>query len=73
MKLNFKVLLAKKERDENRRITHQEVAEYMGISNVTLSRMIHSPIKRIEIPQAEALMDFFNCGLDDLYYRIPNE
>lgn len=62
----FKVLLAQKEIEENRRISYREIKEETGIANSTLSSWATNTTKRYDATTIAALCEFFGCEVGDL-------
>lgn len=71
----LKELLAKREFQENRRITLNEVAEATKIHRVTLSKLSNERGYNAGIENVDRLCEFFNCqpgGLDGIHSWLVN-
>lgn len=72
IKNNFKVLLAKKEVHENRRITYRVISEETGLSTTTLTSYAKQNVKHYAASTLEAMCTFFGCDVGDLIYLEMN-
>jgi len=71
LRFKIKEMIAKKEFDENRRITIAEVAEAAGIHRMTLSKMINQRGYNSGTENLDRLCDFFACRIEELVEHIP--
>ncbi len=69
IKFRLKELIAKKERQENRRITYLDIQAETGISPNTLSTMNQQKIKKIGISTIDRLCAYLDCSPGDLIVR----
>lgn len=72
--LRFKVkeMIAKKEFDDNRRITITEVAEAAGIHRMTLSKMINKRGYNTGTENLDNLCRYFECSIEELVEYVEN-
>jgi putative transcriptional regulator len=70
----FKILLAQKEIQEDRRISYKEIKNATGIASSTLSSWATNSTKRFDADTIADLCDFFECEVGDLinYEGSPN-
>lgn len=61
MKNNLRILMAKE------RINVSELSECTGISRSTISRIYNEKNKRIDLKVIEALCNYFNCSITELF------
>jgi putative transcriptional regulator len=67
MKTNkFRVLLANKEVEEDRRISLRDVAQEKGISIYTVSGFAKSTLRELPLDALDALCEYFDCTPNDL-------
>ena len=62
----FKILLAQKEINENRRIAYEEIKNATGIAASTLSGWATNSVKRYDADTIAALCEYLDCGVGDL-------
>jgi len=67
------VLIAKKERDEGRRWTYDDIKEATGLSATTIHRLVRGTSKMYAANTLDALCRFFKCGVGDLLTYVPDE
>ena len=72
LRFKIKEMIAKKEFDENRRITIAEVAEAAGIHRMTLSKMINQRGYNSGTENLDRLCDFFACRIEELVEHVPS-
>jgi transcriptional regulator with XRE-family HTH domain len=67
-------LLAIKMRLEGRTITQRDIVAETGISLATVSKWMRNDVQRLDAPIVLALMEYFNCSLQELIVieEIPN-
>ena len=73
LRFKIKEIIAKKEFEEDRRITIAEVAEGAGIHRVTLSRMINKKGLSTSTDHIDKLCRYFNCKVEDIVEYISDE
>lgn len=66
LRFKIKEMIAKKEFEDDRRITIIEVAEAAGIHRMTLSKMINQRGYNTGTENIDRLCDFFKCKVEDL-------
>jgi len=62
------VLLYQKELREKRRVTQQELARAIGVSENTITNWMYNDVTKFQAEIIEKLCTFFDCGLCDLLY-----
>lgn len=62
------VLLYQKELREKRRVTQQELARAIGVSENTITNWMYNDVTKFQAEIIEKLCRFFDCGLCDLLY-----
>lgn len=69
------VLLYQKEVREKRRVTQQELARAIGVSENTITNWVYNDVTKFQAEIIEKLCTFFECGLCDLLYfeDIPED
>lgn len=73
IKFNLKQLIADKEFAEGRTITIKEIAENIGISRVTLSKIANSRGDvSVKSEYIERLCRYFDCSPNDLMTILPD-
>lgn len=73
IKFNLKQLIADKEFAEGRIITIKEIAENIGISRVTLSKIANSRGDvSVKSEYIEKLCRYFDCSPNDLMTILPD-
>jgi transcriptional regulator with XRE-family HTH domain len=61
------ILLAEKEMRDKRRITQREIARETGLARATIgSWMSHEGMPRLDAGTVKALMDYFDCSIENL-------
>ena len=73
LRFKIKQLLEKREFDENRRITINELAETTGINRMTLSKIINHRGYSTVTDNLDKLCAFFQCKVEDLVEYIPDD
>ncbi|WP_320838619.1 helix-turn-helix transcriptional regulator [Zhongshania sp.] len=73
LRFKIKEMIAKKEFDENRRITIVEVAEAAGIHRMTLSKMINQRGYNSGTENLDRLCDYFGCPIEELVEHVPTK
>ena len=73
LRFKIKEMIAKKEFDENRRITIAEVAEAAGIHRMTLSKMINQRGYNSGTENLDRLCDYFGCPIEELVEHVPTK
>jgi len=73
LRFKIKEMIAKKEFDEDRRITIAEVAEAAGIHRMTLSKLINQKGYNTGTENIDGLCQYFQCDIEDLVEYVPNE
>ncbi|CAM3881434.1 helix-turn-helix domain-containing protein [Rheinheimera salexigens] len=69
----IKELISKKEKEENRKITLNEVSEKTGVNRTSLSKMQNPHMKHSTTTQAiDALCIYFNCKVEDVMVHVPD-
>lgn len=69
----FKLLLAQKELDENRKITYAEIKDATGVAESTLSNLATNSVTMYSAATLSRLCDYFRCETGDLIQYIPDE
>jgi putative transcriptional regulator len=70
LKNRLLLLLTEKERKEERRIKHVEIARAINISHNTIASWIRNDVTKFEAHVVEGLCDYFQCDLSDLLYFV---
>jgi len=70
---NFKLLHARKEINEGRRIPYREIQRKTGIATSTLSSLANNEVRRYDANTLSRLCDYFQCEVGDLIEYIPDE
>jgi DNA-binding Xre family transcriptional regulator len=73
LRFKIKEMIAKKEFDENQRITIAEVAEAAGIHRMTLSKMINHRGYNSGTENLDRLCDYFACPIEELVEHVPTK
>lgn len=73
LRFKIKEMIAKKEFDDGRRITINEIAEATDIHRMTLSKMINHKGYNTGTENINRLCAFFNCSIQDLVEYIPDD
>lgn len=69
VKSNLKLLVARRERMDGRRILGKDIALATGLDENTISRWLSpKPFSRLEVRPLIAFCNYFNCGIDDVVY-----
>lgn len=64
---NFPKLLAQKEMGENKRYTQKEVAEGMGVSETTVSRLMNNKdVDVLRIKTVLRVCNWLGCSIEEL-------
>ena len=66
-------MVAKKEYEEGRRISLQEIADSTGINRSTISRMQNPTGHNMTTVNLDLLCEYFKCKIEDLLEHIPSE
>jgi DNA-binding Xre family transcriptional regulator len=69
MKSRLRILMAEKSTREDKRITLRDIHNATGVGMHTLQGMSKGTIKTISIDALDTLARYFDCSLDDLFYR----
>jgi DNA-binding Xre family transcriptional regulator len=69
MKNRLKILMAEKSTREDRRMSLRIVSHEAGVPMHTLRGMYSGKIQAISIESLNALANYFECSLDDLFIR----
>ena len=67
----FKILLAKKEINENRRIPYDEIKGKTGMAMSTISAWSTNSITRYDADTIASVCEFFDCKVGDLIVYEP--
>ncbi len=62
------VLLYEKELREKRRVTQQELAKFIGVSENTITHWMYNNVTIFDGKIIEGVCTFFGCGLCDVLY-----
>lgn len=73
LRFKIKQLLEKKEFDENRRITINELAESTGINRMTLSKIINHRGYSTVTDNLDKLCAYFQCRIEDLVEYVSED
>lgn len=73
LRFKIKQLLEKKEFDENRRITINELAESTGINRMTLSKIINHRGHSTVTDNLDKLCAYFQCRIEDLVEYVSED
>jgi len=63
--------IEKKQFDESRRITVQEVAEATGVNRMTLSKILNHKGHSTSTDILDKLCTYFGCRVEDLVEHLP--
>lgn len=61
-------LIQERERKINRRIKLKDLAEFVGVTNHTITSWIRNDVRKYEAHIIEGLCDYFNCDINHLLY-----
>jgi DNA-binding Xre family transcriptional regulator len=61
-------LIQERERKISRRIKLKDLAEFVGVTNHTITSWIRNDVRKYEAHIVEGFCDYFNCDLGDLLY-----
>jgi putative transcriptional regulator len=64
--------LERKQFDESRRITMQELTDSTGINRSTLSKILHQKGYSTSTDILDRLCTYFGCRIEDLVEHIPD-
>lgn len=73
LRFRIKELLEKKEFNENRRITINEMAESTGINRMTLSKIINHRGYSTVTDNLDRLCAYFQCKIEDLVEYVSED
>ncbi len=73
LRFKIKELIEKKEFQENRRITINELADSTGINRMTLSKIINHQGHSTVTDNLDKLCTYFECNIEDLVEHISDE
>ena len=73
LRFKIKELIAKKEFEEDRRITIAEVAEAAGIHRMTLSKLINQRGYNTGTDNLDQLCKYFDCRVEDVVEYVPDK
>ncbi len=73
LRFKIKQLLEKKEFDENRRITINELSESTGINRMTLSKIINHRGHSTVTDNLDKLCAYFQCRIEDLVEYVSED
>ncbi len=73
LRFKIKELIEKKEFNENRRITINELAESTGINRMTLSKIINHRGYSTVTDNLDRLCSYFQCKIEDLVEYISDD
>ncbi len=73
LRFKIKELIEKKEFQENRRITINELADSTGINRMTLSKIINHRGHSTVTDNLDKLCTYFECNVEDLVEHISDE
>lgn len=62
----LKLLVAKRELRERRRLSIRIIVEESGASRSTVERLLNNTIKRVPLDELGALCRYFNCNVGDM-------
>ena len=69
---HLKDLMLKKSVATGKKITYAEIANEIGISRITLSRIASSKGHSVGMDIIEKLCDYFNCEINKLISFVPD-
>lgn len=61
-------LIQERERKINRRVKLKDLAEFVGITNHTVTSWIRNDVRKYEAHIIEGFCDYFGCDISDLLY-----
>lgn len=73
LRFKIKELLEKREFNENRRITINEVAESTGVNRMTLSKIINHRGYSTVTDNLDKLCAYFDCRIEELVEYVSDE
>ncbi len=73
IRIKLKELIAKREFQENRRITLNEVGEVTAIHRVTLSKIANERGYNAGLDNVDRLCNYFGCQPGDLLEFVPDD
>ncbi len=73
IKSRLQSLIRKKQAQDDRKITYDEIAGATAISKSTLSRIANNQRVRYDAHMLSALCKYFRCNVGDLLEYVPDE
>jgi DNA-binding Xre family transcriptional regulator len=61
-------LIQQRERKTSRRIKLKDLADFVGVTNHTVTSWIRNDVRKYEAHIVEGFCDYFDCDLSDLLY-----
>jgi putative transcriptional regulator len=72
IKVNLKVLIAKREQDTGEKLTYELLSERIGLAKNTIRRLAENQSSRVDLATLGKLCKFFNCDIGDILYYVPD-
>ncbi|MDZ4763655.1 MAG: helix-turn-helix transcriptional regulator [Chloroflexota bacterium] len=68
LKNRLLILIQEQECKQNRRIKLKDLAEFVDVTNHTITSWIRNDVRKYEAHIVEGLCSYFNCDVGDLLY-----
>lgn len=68
LKNRLLILIQERERKINRRVKLKDLAEFVNITNHTVTSWIRNDVRKYEAHIVEGFCEYFDCDLGDLLY-----
>lgn len=68
LKNRLLVLIQEREKKYSRRVKLKDLAEFVGITNQTVTSWIRNEVRKYEAHIIEGFCDYFDCDVADLLY-----
>jgi len=68
LKNRLLTLIQEREQKISRRVKLKDLAEFVGVTNHTITSWIRNDVRKYEAHIIEGFCDYFNCDISDLLY-----
>lgn len=68
LKNRLLILIQEREQKISRRIKLKDLAEFVGVTNHTITSWIRNDVRKYEAHIVEGFCDYFDCDINDLLY-----
>ncbi len=73
IKVNLKVLIAKREQDTGEKLTYGRLSEHTGLARNTIRRLAGRESARVDLTTLDKLCKYFECEVGDILYYVPDD